>query len=35
MKNVKEITIKVEKEEWMSILKETFNKIKKDLQVHF
>jgi len=33
MKNVKEITIKVEKEEWLSILKETFNKIKKDIKI--
>lgn len=33
MKNVKEITITVEKEEWQSILKETFNKIKKDIKI--
>ena len=33
MKNVKEITIKVEKEEWLSILKEAFNKIKKDVKI--
>lgn len=33
MKNVKEITIKVEKEEWLSILKETFNKKKKDIKI--
>ena len=33
MKNVKEITIKVEKEEWMSILRETFNKNKKDIKM--
>ena len=33
MKNVKEITIKVEKEEWMSILKEAFNKKKKDIKL--
>ena len=33
MENVKEITIKVEKEEWTSILKETFNKKKKDIKL--
>ena len=33
MKNVKEITIKVEGEEWTSILKETFNKKKKDIKL--
>lgn len=33
MKNVKEITIKVEKEEWLSILKDTFNKNKKDIKI--
>lgn len=33
MKNVKEITVKVEKEEWMSILKEAFNKKKKDIKL--
>lgn len=33
MKNVKEITIKVEKEEWLSILKEIFNKNKKDIKM--
>ena len=33
MKNVKEKTIKVEKDEWLSILKETFNKIKKDIKI--
>ncbi len=33
MKNVKEITIKVEKEEWTSILKEAFNKNKKNIKI--
>lgn len=33
MKNVKEITIKVEGEEWTSLLKETFNKKKKDIKL--
>ncbi len=33
MKNVKEITIKIEKEEWTNILKETFNKKKKDIKI--
>ena len=33
MKNVKEITVKIEKEEWMSFLKEAFNKNKKDIKV--
>lgn len=33
MKNVKEITIKVEKDEWMNILKDTFNKKKKDIKL--
>lgn len=33
MKNVKEITVKVEKEEWTSILKETFDKKKKDIKL--
>ena len=34
MKNVKEITIKIEKEEWTNILKETFNKKKKDIKIY-
>ena len=33
MKNVKEITINVEKEEWTKILKDTFNKKKKDIKI--
>ena len=33
MKNVKEITIKVEKDEWLSILKDTFNKNKKNIKM--
>ena len=33
MKNVKEITINVEKEEWRKILKDTFNKKKKDIKI--
>ena len=33
MKNVKEITIKIDKEEWTNILKETFNKKKKDIKI--
>lgn len=33
MKNIKEITIKIEKEEWTNILKETFNKKKKDIKI--
>lgn len=33
MKNVKEITVKVEKEEWLSFLKEAFNKNKKDIKL--
>ena len=33
MKNVKEIEIKVEKEEWTSFLKEAFNKKKKDIKL--
>jgi len=33
MKNVKEITIKIEKEEWTSILKEVFDKKKKDIKL--
>ena len=33
MNNVKEIIIKVEKEEWLSILKETFNKNKKNIKM--
>ena len=33
MKNVKEITIKIEKEEWTNILKDTFNKKKKDIKL--
>lgn len=33
MKNVKEITVKVEKEEWMNFLKEAFTKNKKDIQI--
>ena len=33
MKNVKEITIKLEKEEWTNILKETFDKKKKDIKL--
>ena len=33
MKNVKEITINVEKEEWTSFLKEAFNKKKKDIKM--
>lgn len=33
MKNVKEITIKIEKEEWTNLLKETFDKKKKDIKL--
>jgi len=33
MKNVKEITINIEKEEWTQILKDTFNKKKKDIKI--
>ena len=33
MKNVKEIEIKIEKEEWTKILKDTFNKKKKDIKI--
>lgn len=33
MKNVKEIEIKIEKEEWTKILKDTFNKNKKDIKI--
>ncbi|MBQ3021154.1 MAG: trigger factor [Bacilli bacterium] len=33
MKNVKEITVKIEKDEWMNILKDTFNKNKKNIQM--
>lgn len=33
MKNVKEITITIEKEEWTNILKDTFNKKKKDIKL--
>ena len=33
MKNVKEIEIKIEKEEWTKILKDTFNKKKKDITI--
>lgn len=33
MKNVNEIEIKIEKEEWTKILKDTFNKTKKDIKI--
>lgn len=33
MKNVKEITIKLDKEEWTKVLKTTFNKKKKDIKI--
>ena len=33
MKNVKEIKINIEKEEWTKILKDTFNKKKKDIKI--
>ena len=33
MKNVKEIEIKLEKEEWVDILKKAFNKKKKDIKI--
>lgn len=33
MKNVKEITIELKQEEWDKVLKETFNKKKKDIEI--